>query len=103
MGQMHNFVCRQCGYEAKVVDEGKDIGMVGMLVTVSCADCEALYNVPPQEDLWELWGCESPAEPTGMVCPLDPSHRVTQWTSPWPCPVCGGEMRNDHSMFCCWD
>ena len=103
MGQMHNFVCLECGYEAEVIDEGKDGGMGLVLVTISCADCQVLYNVEPEGDLWRLVLSRIPFNPIGIACPRDPSHRVRPWTDPWPCPVCGGEMKNDGTLKCDWD
>ena len=33
MGQMHKFVCQECGFAAKVVNEGRDWGFAGVVVT----------------------------------------------------------------------
>lgn len=80
MGRAFSFRCPGCGYEA-TVSGGDDAGMLGATTTVSCAGCRELYDVL-------VWSPEEP-EPR---CPEYPTHPVTRWTAPSPCPNCGREM-----------
>ena len=90
MGMVH--ACAACGYSAEV-SGGPDRGRWATVQTVACATCRTLQAAPTRIYI-ERGG--RPGPPRGRLvppaCAVDPSHPITPWTYPAPCPRCAGEM-----------
>ena len=102
MGTAYNFTCTKCGYSAKA-SGGRDVGMVAVVRTMTCKDCEEVVDV--------LIGRYGENGPTGDpeydanldICPECRGRNVRSWSRRHPCPQCDGEMKKEPSMSIQWD
>ena len=102
MGTAYNFTCTKCGYSAKA-SGGRDVGMVAVVRTMTCKDCEEVVNV--------LIGRCGENGPTGdpeydanlNICPKCRGCNVRSWPRRHPCPQCDGEMKKERGMDMQWD
>lgn len=103
MGTKQTFDCPDCGYST-IVSGGRDYGMVAVVQTMVCGDCQDLVDV--------LIGREFIDGPTGDpkydkdlgVCPDCHGHNVTPWPKEHPCPRCKSIMVIDpDGLEMLWD
>ena len=102
MGQKFYYSCGNCGYTAEV-SGGRDVGMLAVVRTMVCADCEELVDV--------LIGHHGGDGPLGdpefdrdlNQCPLCQGSSVTPWARNLPCPNCGEKMKRDEDPSILWD
>ena len=102
MGTVYNFTCTKCGYSAKA-SGGRDVGMVAVVRTMTCKDCEEVVDV--------LIGRYGENGPTGDpeydadldICPECRGRNVRSWSRRHPCPKCDGEMKKEPGMDILWD
>jgi hypothetical protein len=101
MGSLIRFTCEICDYSAEV-SGGIDYGMIAVVRTMTCHDCEHLVDV--------LVGREGREGPTGdpeydkdlRTCPICRGQRLEIWDKARPCPKCGGLMP-EGEVTCLWD
>ena len=93
MGATYRFSCPSCAYTAEVSGQ-PDFGMVAATTTIACKDCRELYDAVDGE-----FGQHT--QP--LLCPQNPSHRVTEWTHPGSCPRCGHGLARDEQSAVLWD
>jgi hypothetical protein len=98
MGANYLFTCKSCGYSADV-SGGPDVGMLAATRTVSCSECQELYDVVVSENAWDDELKQNRIEPR---CPTSKKHSVTLWEHPSPCPKCGKKMKRG-KMSRLWD
>ena len=103
MGSAAEYRCPKCGY-SKMVSGGRSCGFYVIVETISCRDCQELFDAEADEkpgDLKpsEMWGKQKLA---GIRCPNSDSHEFTYWKPPWPCPVCDEPMIADGDVIR-WD
>lgn len=93
MGAMYEFVCPGCSYQVEVRD-GRDVGMVAVLESMTCVPCHEVVNVLVGS-LGEV------GKPTGLPDDTDEylgngprcmGTKLTTWSPEHPCPRCGKEM-----------
>ena len=101
MGQLQEFRCPQCAYQ-ETVTGGLGFGMEAVLVTVSCRECERLYDAVADQKSYEMSDEAEGAEATGLECPKKAGHFVSLWEQEGPCPKCGAAMKAGR-MDLCWD
>jgi len=101
MGQLQEFRCPQCEYQ-ETVTGGMGFGMETVLVTISCRDCERLFDAVADQKSCEIHETEDAVEPTGLVCPKNAAHFISLWEREGPCPKCGTSMEAGQ-MDVCWD
>jgi len=86
-----------------MVSGGRDVGMVAVVRTMTCKDCDELVDV--------LIGRYGENGPTGDpdydddldVCPNCKGRNVQLWSSSHSCPRCGCEMKRERGMAIQWD
>lgn len=91
MGTTHTFDCPDCGYLA-MVSGGRDYGMIAVVQTMVCEDCQNLVDV--------LIGRDFEDGPTGDpeydkdlgTCPQCHGRNVAPWPEEHPCPRCKSPM-----------
>lgn len=108
MGTSSGYYCSQCGYHKRDMVSGYDVGMMGHVVAISCADCRELrhawlpgYPGNPEGDALAL-EIKTGRIPPSVVCERAPGHRISVWTAPGACPRCETTMTHDGS-FAMWD
>lgn len=93
MGQLHNFKCGNCEYEAEV-SGGFDGPMQALThVTILCENCKVVgdINIDPVP-----WGTDRETIDVSKIrCPVSPDHVVRLWKAPGPCPQCGTTMTDE--------
>lgn len=102
MGTAYKFTCTKCGYSA-TVSGGRDFGMVAVVKTMMCKDCEEVVDV--------LIGRYGENGPTGdpeydvglKHCPECDGSNLHSWPRRHPCPQCDGEMKEEPGMDINWD
>jgi predicted RNA-binding Zn-ribbon protein involved in translation (DUF1610 family) len=102
MGSKFNFACPSCGYSTMVSGQ-RDVGMVAVVQTMVCEDCQELVDV--------LIGCYGQDGPMGDpdfdkdldLCPECEGQKVTPWASQHSCPKCGVGMIREDSPVLMWD
>jgi hypothetical protein len=103
MGKKFEFRCRDCGYTT-TVSGGLDYGMMAVVRTMACDDCEEIVDV-----LVGKYGQEGPTGDPGYdknlnVCPNCHRRRVHPWSASRDCPKCGAPMKLSHdSPQVLWD
>lgn len=99
MGQLFQFRCDGCGYEAKV-SGGPDCGFNVATQTIACANCKELVDVVTSRD---------PGNPKAPKLPLrcprsrTVKHPVKKWKAGGPCPRCGEKMPETAEVLVMWD
>jgi hypothetical protein len=99
MGANYLFTCKSCDYSVEV-SGGPDIGMHVATRTISCRECQNLYDVVVSENAWEQ--DESKQNRKRPKCPKSKKHSVSLWEHPGPCPKCG-EIMEMGEMSLLWD
>ena len=102
MGTAYNFTCSKCGYSA-TVSGGRDVGMVAVVRTMICDDCEEVVDV--------LIGRYGEDGSTGDpeydadlgICPECRGRNLRSWSRRHPCPKCDGDMNKDDGFEMLWD
>ncbi len=91
MGDLYNFHCSCCGYDADV-SGGDDAGMMVLTTTIQCEDCQDLQDIITA---W-VWGdVASPKNGTPKFeCPKSPDHPIKKWEAGGQCPRCQVMMEN---------
>lgn len=97
MGQLRQFKCGSCGYEAEV-SGGPDCGMIAQTVTVACEECKSLQDAVVI--LMDGRSGEHKRKP--LRCGRSAKHRVRLWTEAGECPKCGTPMETGE-VTCLWD
>ena len=101
MGTKYLFKCNTCDYTAEL-SGGKDVGMLAMVQTMTCENCNELVDV-----LIGRYGKEGKTEDAEFnkalgICPECKRSDVVQWDDEKPCPKCDGKMiRGEETML--WD
>jgi Zn finger protein HypA/HybF involved in hydrogenase expression len=93
MGQRFELQCPTCAYTAQV-NGGEDAGMIGVTTTITCLDCQKLYDAV-------TWKAATGLERT-PTCPKRKTHRIELWTHPGACPKCGSSMA-ETGLTALWD
>ena len=101
MGSLIKLTCKTCDYSVEV-SGGIGYGMISMVQTMTCYDCEHLVDV--------LVGREGQVGYTGdpeydkdlLTCPICRGQRLEIWDNTMPCPKCGGLM-TEGDVTCLWD
>jgi len=100
MGQLFEFGCEHCGYQAEV-SGGEDAGYLIITQTMTCLDCERVVDVVVGESHPGSLG--SDIDIVGR-CPRCRGRQVVPWGKSRPCPKCGGTMKKlDTGRVCFWD
>jgi len=99
MGCRRELLCPACGYTAEV-SGAPDDGFCSSTITVVCADCRALFDVPTATRDYD--GAPDWREVTPR-CPRRRTHRITEWTCPGTCPRCHAIMEAGPGMGVLWD
>jgi len=99
MGQLYEFRCQTCGYEATVSGDD-DVGEVAWTTTIACRDCQTLSDVVVQLKPTRIGEHEKTFVP---VCPKSATHIIELWKHPGKCPKCGNEMSRPDSPDVFWD
>jgi uncharacterized paraquat-inducible protein A len=103
MGIKYTFACPDCDYSVMVSGE-RDCGMVAVVQTMVCKDCQELVDV--------LVGRYGKDGPTGDpdydqdlgVCPDCQGQNVAPWPEEHPCPRCKSPMVIDpDGLEMLWD
>ena len=108
MGVAHNFRCSNCHYRLDGMISGYSCGMLSHAHAVLCVDCEALRRCVLPGHPWELRDAigetrtAAVLEQYGLTCPVAPSHRVSPWSHPGPCPRCGETLDAELDVLL-WD
>jgi|UniRef100_A0A7C3WLQ0 uncharacterized paraquat-inducible protein A len=99
MGQLFEFGCDNCGYQAEV-SGGEDAGYLIVTRTMICLDCKEVVDVVVGESQQGSWGSDTKLH----CCPRCRGLRVVPWPKSRPCPRCGGTMKKlDTRRVCFWD
>ena len=109
MGSAVDYSCAKCGYHVDWMVSGYDVGMASHVAGVRCADCGELHVAALPGKPWDEMADAIVADPVkrgqvpaGTQCPQSPSHQITIWKHPGPCPRCETELQQgDHSIL--WD
>ena len=97
MGALYRHRCGACGYDVQVAG-GASQGWYARTVTVSCGECQALYDRAV-----ETWSAGFETEGTREPrCPRSGDHAVAEWTAGGPCPRCGTAM-DEAEFVAFWD
>ena len=91
MGTKFEFRCPECGYSA-TVSGGLDTGMMAVVRTMACSDCNEIVDV-----LVGKYGQEGPTGDPGYdrnlnVCPNCQRRNVRPWSTGRSCPRCETRM-----------
>ena len=103
MGTSFEFRCPECGYSA-TVSGGLDCGMVAVVRTMVCDDCQEIVDV-----LVGKFGQEGPTGDPSYdkdlnVCPNCHKRHVHPWSASRNCPRCATKMILAHdSPRILWD
>jgi hypothetical protein len=99
MGQLVQFRCDGCSYEAEV-SGGPDCGFSVRTQTIACGKCKQLFDVVTSND---------PGNPKARKVPLrcprkrTAKHPVKAWNNGDACPRCGGTMQGGDESSVMWD
>ncbi len=103
MGSLNRFSCKSCGYAAMVAG-GRDQGMMVVVRTMICDDCQDLVDATIGH--FGKDGATGDPELDGGLnrCPECGGTNVQPWSGSQPCPRCGGRMEKDlDAPEICWD
>lgn len=81
MGQLFEFGCSKCGYQAEV-SGGEDVGNLIVIRTMVCRDCARLVDVVG----WNLTSVQRQAIPTFSSAPTVGAPKRFPGTSSGPAP-----------------
>jgi Zn finger protein HypA/HybF involved in hydrogenase expression len=98
MGETYRFTCPSCGYRAKV-SGGEDCGFCVITQTVTCPECQALFDIESGE--FSL-GAEAKTVKHALRCHRSPTHTVQPWNHPGSCPKCGVTLTRGECIMS-WD
>ncbi|MCB1046453.1 MAG: hypothetical protein KDC10_04555 [Calditrichaeota bacterium] len=104
MGAWFTFRCKGCGFLARRISGGRDVGMRWEVETQICKDCRRPVNVPIA-----FLGNPVPGEaqdPQALLhhCPLCKGTNLELWKDTHPCPRCDSPMEIDRDMVTIyWD
>ena len=101
MGTHYDFVCHSCGYQA-VVSGKKDIGMACATTTISCIECQELYDIVISNEPWLAMEPGFKVSQDLINCPVIRKHDCSIWKYPYPCPKCGSNMQRGPVVLL-WD
>ena len=87
MGTWYLFECPTCDFFAQV-SGGDDVGMMSRTTTITCKDCEDLYDVTTSKEPWNVNSSTQQA----LICSENGHHRVERWVYPGPCPKCKTQL-----------
>lgn len=103
MGAKFNFVCPGCGYIAKWVSGRRDVGMIAVVRTMACEDCEAVVDVLIGRDGKDGRTGDPNYDKELNICPQCQGSRLYPWPSKHPCPKCDAKMIKDETSMMFWD
>lgn len=103
MGTKFNFVCPGCGYASGLVSGGRDMGMIAVVRTMVCEDCDSVVDV-----LIGRYGKDgSTGDPDYdknlHICPECKGTHLHPWPREHPCPKCNANMIKDENGMVLWD
>jgi hypothetical protein len=96
MGELFQFGCTNCGFNAQV-SGGDDAGMSVSTSTIVCQSCRQLYDVVIVNLDDDKGTKQHPPR-----CPKSGTHTVTRWNNGDQCPKCGEPLARGESV-CLWD
>lgn len=102
MGTSFEFRCSECEY-ATTVSGGRDVGMLAVVKTQMCLDCEEIVDVRIGS-----YGRDGPTGDPELdkdldICPECKGRNLRPWPARHPCPQCGGKMIKDADTVLMWD
>jgi len=100
MGARAEFKCPGCGYSA-MVSGGEDGGMEVSTTTISCVECQELYDVVSGRIVFADTA-DATLNPETIRCHKDAEHQIREWQANGPCPRCQTQM-NRGEDYVLWD
>lgn len=98
MGAKFNFVCPGCRYTAGWLAGGRSVGMMAVVRTMTCEDCQELVDVLIGRHGQDGLTGDINHDETLNICPKCQGERLVSWPTECPCPRCGTNMTKDETL-----